>query len=57
MPESIYHIFVDRFSTGEVYLDFVPNHVHVTHPFFQDAKSNPHSKYRDWFVWKKYPTE
>ena len=33
-----------------VIADFVPNHCHVRHPFFQDAISNPSSsKYRSWF--------
>jgi len=30
--------------------DFVPNHCHSSHPFFQDAILNPSgSKYRSWF--------
>ncbi len=33
--------------------DFVPNHCHIKHPFFQDAINNPtSSKYRDWFYFK-----
>lgn len=36
-----------------VIADFVPNHCHVKHPFFQDAVNNPvTSKYRDWFYFK-----
>jgi len=36
----------------KVILDFVPNHVHYTHNFFQKARMDKGSKYRDWFVWK-----
>lgn len=33
--------------------DFVPNHCHKNHPFFQDAIKNPTtSKYRNWFYFK-----
>lgn len=33
-----------------VIADFVPNHCHANHPFFQDAINNPAtSKYRKWF--------
>ena len=33
-----------------VMMDFVPNHVHCTHPFFVEARANRRSPYRDWFV-------
>lgn len=37
----------------KIIADFVPNHCHYNHPFFQDAISNPStSKYRDWFYFK-----
>lgn len=36
----------------KVIMDFVPNHVHETHPWFVDAKNNPDSPYRDWFYWE-----
>lgn len=33
--------------------DFVPNHCHRNHPFFQDAINNPKtSEYRNWFYFK-----
>ncbi len=32
-------------------MDFVPNHVHETHPWFQSARKNKRSPYRDWFYW------
>lgn len=36
-----------------VIADFVPNHCHANHPFFQDAIKNPAtSKYRKWFYFK-----
>ena len=36
-----------------VIADFVPNHCHIKHPFFQDAINSPTtSKYRDWFYFK-----
>ncbi|MBR6198801.1 MAG: hypothetical protein IKQ61_00910 [Spirochaetales bacterium] len=34
-----------------VIIDFVVNHCSHQHPFFVDAKKNPKSPYRDWFVW------
>lgn len=37
----------------KVIMDFVPNHVHNTHPWFQSAKQSKTSPYRDWFYWKK----
>lgn len=41
-------------KTGiKIIADFVPNHCHYNHPFFQDAINNPKtSKYRDWFYFK-----
>lgn len=32
-------------------MDFVPNHVHETHPWFVEAKSDKRSPRRDWFYW------
>jgi cyclomaltodextrinase / maltogenic alpha-amylase / neopullulanase len=32
-----------------IILDFVCNHISSEHPYFQQALSNPNSKYRDWF--------
>ena len=29
--------------------DYVPNHCHISHPFFQAALDNPNSPYRAWF--------
>ncbi|OUM66561.1 glycoside hydrolase family 13 protein, partial [Piromyces sp. E2] len=33
----------------KVMMDFVPNHCHEQHPFFQKAKEDPQSEYREWF--------
>ena len=34
-------------------IDLVVNHTSNEHPWFQDARSNPDSKHRDWYVWSK----
>ncbi len=34
-----------------VITDLVINHTSVKHPWFQSARSDPESKYRDWYVW------
>ena len=34
-------------------MDFVPNHVHRDHPWFQQARADKTSRYRDWFYWRK----
>ena len=36
-----------------VLIDLVVNHTSDQHPWFQDARQDPHSKYRDWYVWSK----
>lgn len=36
-----------------VLIDLVVNHTSNEHPWFQEARRDPHSKYRDWFVWSK----
>jgi maltose alpha-D-glucosyltransferase / alpha-amylase len=40
-----------------VIIDLVVNHTSDQHPWFQSARSDPASKYRDWYVWsdKKPP--
>ncbi|MGH7875625.1 MAG: alpha-amylase family protein [Candidatus Binatia bacterium] len=40
-----------------VIMDLVINHTSDRHPWFQEARSDPNSKYRDWYVWsdKKPP--
>jgi maltose alpha-D-glucosyltransferase/alpha-amylase len=34
-----------------VLIDLVVNHTSDQHPWFQDARSNAQSPYRDWYVW------
>ncbi|MCR0984502.1 alpha-amylase family protein [Roseomonas populi] len=34
-----------------VIIDLVVNHTSDQHPWFQQARRDPHSKYRDWYVW------
>jgi len=36
-----------------VLIDLVVNHTSDQHPWFQDARRDPKSKYRDWYVWSK----
>lgn len=37
----------------KVIMDLVVNHTSTRHPWFQEARSNPASKYRDWYIWSK----
>jgi len=34
-----------------VLIDLVVNHTSNEHPWFKEACRDPHSKYRDWYVW------
>ncbi|MCG7363632.1 alpha-amylase family protein [Roseomonas sp. ACRSG] len=34
-----------------VIIDLVVNHTSDQHPWFQEARRDPDSKYRDWYVW------
>jgi len=36
-----------------VLLDLVVNHTSDRHPWFLDARRDPGSRYRDWYVWSK----
>ena len=36
-----------------VIIDLVVNHTSNEHPWFQQARRDPQSKYRDWYVWSK----
>ncbi|PJI55177.1 trehalose synthase [Methylobacterium radiotolerans] len=36
-----------------VLIDLVVNHTSDQHPWFQSARSDPDSPYRDWYVWSK----
>ncbi len=34
-------------------MDFVPNHIHRDHPWFQSASADKKSRHRPWFYWRK----
>jgi maltose alpha-D-glucosyltransferase/alpha-amylase len=36
-----------------VLIDLVVNHTSDQHPWFREARRDPDSKYRDWYVWSK----
>jgi maltose alpha-D-glucosyltransferase/alpha-amylase len=36
-----------------VLIDLVVNHTSNQHPWFQEGRKDPKSKYRDWYVWSK----
>jgi maltose alpha-D-glucosyltransferase/alpha-amylase len=40
-----------------VIVDLVANHTSIDHPWFQEARRNPNSRYRDWYVWSKEKPE
>lgn len=40
-----------------ILLDFVPNHWSNLHPTFQQAINDPHSPYRDWYTFRRWPDE
>jgi len=40
-----------------IILDFVPNHVSNTHPYFVSAQTDPNSPYRNWFTFRRWPDE
>ncbi|MGN6528519.1 MAG: alpha-amylase family protein [Burkholderiaceae bacterium] len=38
-----------------VLIDLVVNHTSDQHPWFQQARADPASRYRDWYVWAEEP--
>lgn len=36
-----------------VLMDLVVNHTSDQHPWFQEARSDPESRYHDWYIWSK----
>ena len=40
-----------------VLIDLVVNHTSTDHPWFQSARSDPNSPYRNWYVWSKEKPE
>jgi maltose alpha-D-glucosyltransferase / alpha-amylase len=50
--------FVDFMNHAEqigmrVMVDLVVNHTSIRHPWFQAARKDPQSPYRNWYVWSK----
>ena len=37
----------------KVIIDLVANHTSDRHPWFQQARSDPESRFRDWYIWSK----
>jgi maltose alpha-D-glucosyltransferase / alpha-amylase len=37
----------------QVIIDLVANHTSIDHPWFQEARRDPKSRYWDWYVWSK----
>ncbi|MEE1657654.1 alpha-amylase family protein [Microvirga sp. CF3062] len=40
-----------------VIIDLVANHTSIDHPWFQEARQHPNSRYRDWYIWSKEKPE
>jgi maltose alpha-D-glucosyltransferase/alpha-amylase len=36
-----------------IIIDLVVNHTSIEHPWFESARCNPSSPYRDWYVWSE----
>jgi maltose alpha-D-glucosyltransferase / alpha-amylase len=36
-----------------VIVDLVANHTSIDHPWFQEARRDPRSRYRDWYLWSE----
>lgn len=37
----------------KVIIDLVVNHTSVDHPWFQEARRQPESRYRSWYIWSR----
>src|SRR5579862_4674244 len=51
--------FVDFIDAADdrglrVMLDLVVNHTSIDHPWFQSARSDARSPYRDWYIWSDH---
>ncbi|USI75007.1 glycoside hydrolase family 13 protein [Sphingomonas morindae] len=38
-----------------IVMDLVVNHTSDQHPWFQQARADPHSPYRDYYIWRETP--
>ncbi len=41
----------------KIILDFIPNHCSKHHPFFVESQKDYNGKFRDWFIYKKWPNK
>jgi maltose alpha-D-glucosyltransferase / alpha-amylase len=41
----------------KIIIDLVVNHTSIEHPWFQEARRNPKSRYRDYYVWSDEPED
>jgi cyclomaltodextrinase / maltogenic alpha-amylase / neopullulanase len=49
--EALHYLMQEAHARGlRVILDIALNHISDQHPYFQDARTNPDSSYRDWFT-------
>jgi maltose alpha-D-glucosyltransferase/alpha-amylase len=52
--EDFKHLIEEAHRRGlRVIADLVLNHTSDQHPWFQQSRSDPHSKYRDYYVWSE----
>jgi maltose alpha-D-glucosyltransferase/alpha-amylase len=40
-----------------VIIDLVANHTSIDHPWFKEARRDPNSRYRNWYVWSREKPE
>lgn len=52
MADFAEFVFEARERGLHVIVDLVPNHTSIDHPWFQAARSDPDSPYRDYYVWR-----
>ncbi|WP_047476141.1 glycoside hydrolase family 13 protein [Bacillus siamensis] len=51
--EDFHDLLAECRSRGlKLVMDFVLNHTSTEHPWFKEAEMNPHSKYRDYYIWR-----
>ncbi|MCB9135085.1 MAG: alpha-amylase [Anaerolineales bacterium] len=56
--EDLQELITSAHARGiRILLDFVPNHWSNQHPTFLDAKTDPTSPYRGWYIWREWPEE